>query len=470
MTSNAKLLTTPVGERMAPHVPASPAGPLRSTAISAGRRGVAVLVLAPYLLYLATTPYERFPIVAIVHVERILVFLLAAACLVGSGVRPKMAKINLLWGALFCLMFVSYAFSPYTQTPSMQWWLTEYWKVFTLFILVLLAIRTWADLSFVIKTLAFVGVFYQFYSWIDFVAGGSYVYQQGMRRIVGVWSGGGLGAPNGFAILALFTLPSTAYCRRIASSRFRRLAWRAAEGLCLFTILYSGTRGGLVCAVFYFVVAAGPKGFKWFLLGAPVVVVIAYLTLPKVIWERHTDWITSSYDMTKQADRIAEHSAEGRIDGLVDGFTLALQRPVMGYGPNSSPTARAILRGASLETVLSEYNDPREDPPLALHNLWGQVASELGFFGLAGFVAMIGAFFVGLRRAAKVCARAGGAEIQAAMGIALFELLAVYTAYGMFSHTLYRYQWALVLALCGSFMSLFWTMSRREFRSKWQTS
>ena len=59
-------------------------------------------------------------------------------------------------------------------------------------------------------------------------------------------------------------------------------------------------------------------------------------------------------------------TAEGRITGVLDDFKVSLRRPLFGHGLGTSREANANFRG--------------EDMPS--HNLYTEVAEELGYIGL----------------------------------------------------------------------------------------
>jgi O-antigen ligase len=67
------------------------------------------------------------------------------------------------------------------------------------------------------------------------------------------------------------------------------------------------------------------------------------------------------------------HSAEGRMNGVVADLKVALRRPLLGYGLGTSLEANANFGNA----------------PMVSHNLYTQVAQELGFIGLAIFVVFL---------------------------------------------------------------------------------
>src|SRR5262249_19769176 len=152
------------------------------------RPSLATWLILIYIAWRATKPQysERFAFLAEMHFERFLAIVLVVV--VGaSGVYQNL--FNLLTGLtflLFAVMIVSSFQTEYPLTYEGDSWLEDYSKRMVFYLGVLLGLRSIADIKFALKGTVYVVLFYQLYSWLDFVRGGSYVYQQGMKRMVGV--------------------------------------------------------------------------------------------------------------------------------------------------------------------------------------------------------------------------------------------------------------------------------------------
>jgi O-antigen ligase len=72
-------------------------------------------------------------------------------------------------------------------------------------------------------------------------------------------------------------------------------------------------------------------------------------------------------------------TAEGRVTGVVDNFMVALHRPIFGHGLGTSREANANFGG--------------NDQPA--HNLYAEIAQELGFVGLVLFIMLQKSIYVG---------------------------------------------------------------------------
>src|SRR5262249_12556924 len=154
----------------------------------------------------------------------------------------------------------------------------------------------------------------------DFVRGGSYVYQQGMKRMVGVWSGGGYGAANGFAALAVFTLPLTVYYFYQSSTKIAKCLGALGIALHYLCIMFSATRGALVVAIGYALIYLRSRIFTPKV--AALLVITVGLTIPLLPENlRHRFWDLTIGSSDEHADddknKIARESAESRWQGFM---------------------------------------------------------------------------------------------------------------------------------------------------------
>ena len=79
-------------------------------------------------------------------------------------------------------------------------------------------------------------------------------------------------------------------------------------------------------------------------------------------------------------------TAEQRITGLIGDFKVSLRRPVFGHGLGTSREANANFRGEDLPS----------------HNLYTEVAEELGYVGLMLLLALIWSFLRACRTAQQL--------------------------------------------------------------------
>jgi hypothetical protein len=270
--------------------------------------------------------------------------LLSWAVLVFSNkIKIRFSKITLLILLFYLWMLISYFLSPYQDFKISQRWFENYWKLIIFYFLILFSINDIQDIFFIFAGFVVVLFLYQMHSWYDFLHGGSYVWQQGIKRMTGVWGGAELGAPNQFGMLALFSIPFTFFWFNVTKKTVIKFFLSFSFFISFASIIYSGTRAATVSLFFFIlliIINRKENKLKILILFSLLLLPI-YLFLPEGIKHRY---FGLTYDKEIQietaSDTIARDSALGRLEGLEDGWKLVLRRPVFGYGPGSSAIAR----------------------------------------------------------------------------------------------------------------------------------
>jgi O-antigen ligase len=397
----------------------------------------AVILLAVYLWWLVTTPIysNKFAFLATIRFERLLAIAMLFAIVAGGNIKPRKSTMTPLVLLFFLFASVSYLISPYSGYSVAEYWFANYWKLIVFYFFVLYSIRDIDDLRRIFLAYAFISFAYQLYSWIGFLGGGSYVWQQGIKRIVGAWSGGGAGAPNAFGFLGVFSVPFAVF---LLKTEIRRAArWMAVVllGMSVASILFSGTRGAfltlLVLVALYFRQRLmHPK----LLIAFAIVAGMLLMVLPDDMKHRYGAQL-GLFDTTVETrwDESASESAEGRVQGIVDGWRLFLKRPILGYGPETSSVARLEVRDLRTDRGELAY--------VQLHNLYAQLLSETGLIGGLTFAALVTGYFRQLGRIRRDSPGDETGSMIRTQAQLLGYLLLVILVYGMVSHTLYRYYW-----------------------------
>jgi putative inorganic carbon (HCO3(-)) transporter len=194
---------------------------------------------------------------------------------------------------------------------------------------------------------------------------------------------------NDFATYAVSAMPLGIYFLHAG----RRMAVRlfAAAGLVVLTLgfVWSGSRGGFIAlaAVAIFVVrrfSAIP--LKWRLFATALVAAVLLATASDQYWQQMG---------TIASDADYNHTAEsGRLQIWRRGIGYMMDNPVLGVGPGNFQTAEGTLSPFAERQqygVGVRWNAP--------HNSFVQIGAELGFPGLALYIAVIVSAFAALRRA-----------------------------------------------------------------------
>jgi len=229
--------------------------------------------------------------------------------------------------------------------------------------------------------------------------------------------------PNGLAFVILTVIPFFHYLGPMTTRG--ALLYVAFLPAALWALVLTGSRSGLLGLAITILVVWWQSQRK-LLLGAVVVVagVITLQMLPGDLSDRYLSIFDSN---TKNAA-----TAEGRVQGTVRDLQVALRRPFFGHGLGTSLEANANFAKSAQRS----------------HNLYTEVAQELGFVGLAIVLVLL-----------ATIARAVGGMLRAFMasnirGGLIFRLsLAVRTWFGMnilfsfASYGLSSYEWYFLAGL-----------------------
>lgn len=413
-------------------------------------RNYTLYLIILYFWILVAIPQHRFRFLEDIHFERIIMLLSWAVLIFSNKIKIRFSRITLLILLFYFWMLISYFFSPYQNFKVAQWWFENYWKLIIFYFLILFSINDIKDLFFIFAGFVVVLFLYQMHSWYDFLHGGSYVWQQGIKRMSGVWGGGELGAANQFGMVALFSIPFTFFWFNATKKRVSKFFLSFSFFMSFASIIYSGTRAAMVSLILFIlliIINRKQKNFKILILFSLLFLIIL-LVLPEGLKHRYFGFISDKEAETQNetaSDKIARDSALGRVEGLQDGWKLFLKRPVFGYGPGSS----AIARNEINEVVA------KRDDPLELHSLYGQVLSETGFIGTFLFLLIIIIYLYQLNSIKNI----ERIDLEDFIIINNYKLLLqnfilLLLFYGFFSHTLYRYYWLLLFACHGAFMDI----------------
>jgi O-antigen ligase len=119
-------------------------------------------------------------------------------------------------------------------------------------------------------------------------------------------------------------------------------------------------------------------------------------------------------------------TASGRIAGELQAFSVAARRPVFGHGLGTSREANANFTGADIPA----------------HILYGEVAEELGYVGLALFLAFLAAIAANVARTGRVLrAKANPDPLDVRLWLSLRMWLWMNLIFSFASYGLSEYEW-----------------------------
>jgi O-antigen ligase len=191
--------------------------------------------------------------------------------------------------------------------------------------------------------------------------------------------------PNGLAFVVCTVLPFLYFMVGL-SSRYRLIFLMLAPP-CLYVLALTGSRSGIVgllVVVAGIILKAKSRGSLMALVVAGVVVLaFAFSSLDPDLQDRYLSLIgQGQHNLTTAAER---------WDGMEAPFQALLSKPVIGYGLGTSAEVNSNLTTTG----------PYAGRVLLVHNLYLEVAIELGVVGLIIFLFFLKALFSGFAQSRK---------------------------------------------------------------------
>jgi len=386
-------------------------------------------------------PWEQlFPILAIIHFERIYGILMIVIAVLSTDAIPKFNR----QGKAVLFFFAAFAGCAILGVDPVQSWDITY-KYITLvafFLVMVLVIKNPYELVFMAACyLLAMGLYLGKSLWEYFIHGAG-EYEMEVWRLTGIE--GTFGDPNSVAPSILYSLPILVFLFSVRREFYfgwprswQKLFTRglvAYSGMAIVALILTRSRGGALGLVFFvFLLAVRKKGVLkkgGAFLGILLLCLVSFLILPEDIQNRfRTIW-------TKDAGPAnAYNSAQGRWSGFLAGVEMWKQRPLVGVGPGN----------------FVEYRAKHVDgEPFQAHNLFGQMLGETGLLGGVAFLFLLGAVWRNYRETQRLIHN-GRDPTQLVLGrfvLACRDVILLLLFSGLHGHNLYRFNWLWVAAFC----------------------
>ncbi len=375
--------------------------------------------LGGYMWLFVHRPFEYYPLLGDLQLERIYMIVMLAFWAVspGKGLLPN--RLHLALALFTAAMVVCWASSPWREQGYDT--LENYLKVMVFYALVVTSVRDERGLrKLVALYLVAVGL-YMGHSMLEY-ANGRYEWRQGIRRMIGVDIT--FYDPNAFASTLLLSLPLTLPFWAEARNFRARLPLLLHCGCASVCILLTGSRSGFLGLCLFgvcFMWLSRHRVRAFVISGAVAGLLVC--ALPGYLADRFLTIVDSSHGPS-----IAQASAMGRLAGFQDGMRLWADNLLLGVGPG-------VFRLAAG----SGFNS---------HNVYGQVGGEMGVLGVVAFLALLACYFtnwLAARRLYRAHPRwPRDVPFHTSRAVAVTVLLLLFT--GMAGHNLYRYNWVWLAA------------------------
>src|SRR5262245_2602182 len=331
-----------------------------------------IWLLGGYMWLYVHRPFEVWPSLGEMQLERgYMLFLLLA-----WAVSPNKALVaNRIHAAMALFSFAlvtAWMLSPYANKPGCLDVVENFAKVAVFYVLVITSVRDERGLRLLL--LLFLGAvgLYVAHSMLEFLHG-RYQWRMGTRRMIGVDVT--FSDPNAFASTLLYALPITLPFWNERPRRVPRPLLVAFVLGVIMCILMTGSRAGFtgMCLLGFLMLIVRAKRKVMAVVGCGMLGLVGLLALSVVLPEDLQNRYLTLVDSSR-GPRNAQQSAEGRLDGLMEGLRVWQMSPLIGHGPSSF--AYATERGGQA------------------HNLYGQVLSELGLLGAFALALMLLCFWL----------------------------------------------------------------------------
>lgn len=379
-----------------------------------------VWLLIGYMFLFIHRPFEVWPSLSDIYIERIYMAFLLLAALAWPGKSVSNNRLHWALGGFALAVFVAWVASPWGREGETV--AQNYFKIVVFYPLVVLCVHSERDLKRLVAGFLVVMALYMTHSLREYLAG-RHVWRMGISRMIGVDEY--QGDPNSFGASVLYALPFvTAFWRSGPSLRSRQLlvAYTALSVLC---IGLTGSRSAFVgLLVWTAIVVVRSRG--------RLIVIVSVLVLAPVLWSllpgELQDRFETIVDPTKGPAN-AQTSAEGRVQGFFTGLRLWADNPGTGVGPGAWRPAS----GSDIES----------------HNLYGQVLGETGTLGTLAFLGLLAAFWANVRWVRRAYAArpywVPDFPLRLSQAIGVTVLLLLFE--GNFGHNLYRNTWVWYAAM-----------------------
>ncbi|MBX3398059.1 MAG: O-antigen ligase family protein [Gemmataceae bacterium] len=370
-------------------------------------------LLIGYMFLFIDRPFEVWPWLGDLHVERVYMLLTFAVWMVAPGKRFLTNIQQAAYASLALAVLFAWIASPWNEQgqPVVEDWL----KIVVFYVLLTTTVNDERKLKIVVVGFVAVMGLYLAHSFREYL-GGRHTYRMGIARMIGVDKT--LGDPNSFGASIVFVLPFIpAFWRAGVGGRPGKFLLLAFAGLCALCILLTGSRSSLLGMIVWglMLLVRVRRAWLWALVAAALAPV-AFLALPESLQNRFETIVNP-----EAGPESARESGEGRIEGFFKGLELWSSSPLTGVGPGA-------WRPATKSKIES-------------HNLYGQLVGETGLVGLGAFVLLLGSYVANLRRVRQYRDPEYPGDFLTQLGSAIGTSVVLLLVMGMFGHNLFRFTW-----------------------------
>lgn len=373
-----------------------------------------VWILLGYMFLFLHRPFEVWPVLATLHLERI--YMLGTMLAVAFYPAKQWIPNRLHWAFLgfAAAVLLCWLASPWLDQGQLA--VENYFKVLVFYALMILVVSDERGLRRLLLGFLAIMFVYMAHSLWEY-SNGRHAYRMGIVRMIGVDEA--LRDPNSLGASIVYVLPLVVPFWAGTASRPLRFFLGGHVALSVVCIALTGSRSALLGLLLWVLMAVGMSRRRWRLAALVLLATpLLWAVLPAPLQNRFT-----TIADPEVGPKAAQLSAQGRVEGLLTGIQLWMDYPVTGCGPG----VWQVATGKAAEA----------------HNLYGQVVGEMGSVGALAFAAVLVALWLNIRHVQAAYRRhpEWGHDfiyyLVRAIGLTFVLLLFE----GMFSHNLFRYNW-----------------------------
>jgi O-antigen ligase len=371
-------------------------------------------LLIGYMFLFIHRPFEIWPVLADIRLERIYILAVVLLVAVSPGKRWLANRQHGAYLAFAAAVLFCWVASPWADAGEVT--VENYFKLLVFYVLIMLMVHDERTLKRLLLAFLVVMAVYMLHSLREY-RNGRHTYRMGIPRMIGVDKS--LGDPNSFGASLVYALPFVTPFWM--SNPSRRLRWFLAGyvALSFVCIGLTGSRSSLLGLLLWALLTIFWTRWRWrILLLACMIAPLLWAALPPALQNRFE---TIIHPEVGPANAIV--SGQDRLEGLRIGLNLWASNPVTGCGPGAWKAAS------------------RRD--LESHNLYGQLLGEMGTVGAVAFGLILLGFWANLRAIRRTYRQHPEWDrdflfhLTRAIGLAVLLMLFE----GNFGHNLFRFNW-----------------------------
>ncbi len=241
---------------------------------------------------------------------------------------------------------------------------------------------------------------------LKFLSSGGSHLAQGIRKF---------GDNNHYAIVMVMIIPLMLYLARFTANKIARLGFVGAMVLAVLSVVATRSRGGLACMIIvavWFILTSKRKAMGMIFIALAAVMVVQLAP---------SDW---SSRMNTISDAGEDASFLGRVAAWRVSTAIALGNPLTGGGFHAVEIRAVWDKFKDAPNLIGSIPGLDMNAVHAAHSIYFETLGDLGFSGMAIFVAMLANAFFTARTVMREAQQAGP-QLEWARSLAELTLMSV---------------------------------------------